>query len=124
EIQERERKRAATRKSMVSTGDRSAKIRTYNYPQGRVTDHRIGLTLYRLTHVLEGDLDELINGLFNAEQAERLAASGSAATSGGSAYRCAPELRSGMVPRPRPPLPRGPRRSTAFANALPRRAAR
>ena len=85
EIQERERKMAATRKSMVSTGDRSAKIRTYNYPQGRVTDHRIGLTLYRLTHVLEGDLDELINGLFNAEQAERLAASGSAATSGGSA---------------------------------------
>jgi peptide chain release factor 1 len=74
EIQERERKLAATRKSMVSTGDRSAKIRTYNFPQGRVTDHRIGLTLYRLTDVLEGDLDELIDGLFNAEQAERLAA--------------------------------------------------
>ena len=82
EIQERERKMAATRKSMVSTGDRSAKIRTYNYPQGRVTDHRIGLTLYRLTHVLEGDLDELIDGLFNAEQAERLAASASAPASG------------------------------------------
>ncbi|HET9941191.1 MAG TPA: peptide chain release factor 1 [Candidatus Eisenbacteria bacterium] len=76
EIQEQERKLAATRKSMVSSGDRSAKIRTYNFPQGRVTDHRIGLTLYRLQDVLEGDLDELVDGLFNAEQAERLAASG------------------------------------------------
>ena len=79
EIQEQERKMAATRKSMVSTGDRSAKIRTYNFPQGRVTDHRIGLTLYRLGDVLEGDIDELIDGLFNAEQAERLAASGASA---------------------------------------------
>ena len=78
EIQEQERKLAATRKSMVSSGDRSAKIRTYNFPQGRVTDHRIGLTLYRLQDVLEGDLDELVDGLFNAEQAERLAASGAA----------------------------------------------
>ncbi|HEX3112413.1 MAG TPA: peptide chain release factor 1 [Candidatus Eisenbacteria bacterium] len=78
EIQEQERKLAATRKSMVSSGDRSAKIRTYNFPQGRVTDHRIGLTLYRLQDVLEGDLDELVEGLFNAEQAERLAASGAA----------------------------------------------
>ncbi len=79
EIQAQERKMAATRKSMVSTGDRSAKIRTYNFPQGRVTDHRIGLTLYRLGDVLEGDIDELIDGLFNAEQAERLAASGASA---------------------------------------------
>jgi peptide chain release factor 1 len=79
EIQAQERKMAATRKSMVSTGDRSAKIRTYNFPQGRVTDHRIGLTLYRLGAVLEGDIDELIDGLFNAEQAERLAASGASA---------------------------------------------
>jgi peptide chain release factor 1 len=78
EIQQRERKLAATRKSMVSSGDRSAKIRTYNFPQGRVTDHRIGLTLYRLQDVLEGDLDEVVDGLFNAEQAERLAASGAA----------------------------------------------
>ena len=76
EIQEQERKLAATRKSQVSSGDRSAKIRTYNFPQGRVTDHRIGLTLYRLQDVLEGDIDELVDGLFNAEQAERLAASG------------------------------------------------
>ena len=79
EIQEQERKLAQTRKSMVSSGDRSAKIRTYNFPQGRVTEHRIGLTLYRLPAVMEGDLDEVVNGLFNAEQAERLAASGEAA---------------------------------------------
>ncbi len=79
EIQEQDRKLAQTRKSMVSTGDRSAKIRTYNFPQGRVTDHRIGLTLYRLPGVMEGDLDELVDGLFHAEQAERLAASGEAA---------------------------------------------
>jgi len=78
EIQEQEKKLAATRRSMVSTGDRSAKIRTYNFQQGRVTDHRIGLTLYNLDGVLEGDIDPLIDGLFNAEQAERLAASGAA----------------------------------------------
>jgi len=75
EIQEREKKLAQTRKSMVSSGDRSAKIRTYNFPQGRVTEHRIGLTLYRLPDVLEGNLDEVVDGLFHAEQAERLAAS-------------------------------------------------
>ncbi len=79
EIQEQDKKLAQTRKSMVSSGDRSAKIRTYNFPQGRVTEHRIGLTLYRLPDVLEGDLDEVVNGLFHAEQAERLAASGEAA---------------------------------------------
>jgi peptide chain release factor 1 len=79
EIQEREKKLAAQRKSQVSSGDRSAKIRTYNFPQGRVTEHRIGLTLYRLPDVMEGDLDEVVNGLFHAEQAERLAASGEAA---------------------------------------------
>ena len=79
EIQEQEKKMALTRKSQVSSGDRSAKIRTYNFPQGRVTEHRIGLTLYRLPAVMEGDLDEVVNGLFHAEQAERLAASGEAA---------------------------------------------
>ena len=79
ELQERDKKLANTRKSMVSSGDRSAKIRTYNFPQGRVTEHRIGLTLYRLPDVMEGDLDEVVNGLFNAEQAERLAASGETA---------------------------------------------
>jgi len=79
ELQERDKKLANTRKSMVSSGDRSAKIRTYNFPQGRVTEHRIGLTLYRLPDVMEGDLDEVVDGLFHAEQAERLAASGEAA---------------------------------------------
>jgi peptide chain release factor 1 len=79
ELQEQDKKLAQTRKSMVSSGDRSAKIRTYNFPQGRVTEHRIGLTLYRLPDVMEGDLDEVVDGLFHAEQAERLAASGEAA---------------------------------------------
>jgi peptide chain release factor 1 len=85
ERQEQERKLAAARKSQVSTGDRSAKIRTYNFPQGRVTDHRIGVTLYRLQDVMEGDLEELIDALFNAEQAERLAASGAAGPAGATA---------------------------------------
>jgi peptide chain release factor 1 len=75
-IREQEEKIAAQRKSMVSTGDRSAKIRTYNFPQGRVTDHRIGLTLYRLQSILDGDLDELIDGLREHEQANQLAAAG------------------------------------------------
>ncbi len=67
---------SAKRKTMVSTGDRSAKIRTYNYPQGRVTDHRIGLTLYNLQAVLDGDLDEVIEKLQIEENTERLKASG------------------------------------------------
>ena len=62
------------RKTMVSTGDRSAKIRTYNYPQNRVTDHRIGLTLYNLTEIMEGNLDEIIDALRVAENAEKLKA--------------------------------------------------
>jgi peptide chain release factor 1 len=62
----------AERRSMVSTGDRSAKIRTYNYPQGRVTDHRIGLTLYKLDEVLAGDVDSLIEPLRQHDQEERL----------------------------------------------------
>src|SRR5215203_414025 len=61
------------RKSLVSTGDRSAKIRTYNYPQGRVTDHRIGLTLYNLQEVMLGHIDELIEALQFAENSEKLA---------------------------------------------------
>jgi len=65
---------AAARKSQVGTGERSERIRTYNFPQGRVTDHRIGLTLHRLPDVLEGDLDELIDALLNAERAEQLQA--------------------------------------------------
>ncbi|MDL2205588.1 peptide chain release factor 1 [Eubacteriales bacterium OttesenSCG-928-N13] len=63
---------AQQRKSQVGTGDRSERIRTYNYPQGRVTDHRIGLTLYRLNEVLEGDLDEIIGALTLYEQTELL----------------------------------------------------
>jgi len=64
------------RKTMVSTGDRSAKIRTYNFPQGRVTDHRIGLTLYNLQNIINGDIQELIDQLQLAENAERLKAEG------------------------------------------------
>ncbi|MGM9559117.1 peptide chain release factor 1 [Anaerovibrio slackiae] len=63
---------AADRKSQVGSGDRSERIRTYNFPQGRVTDHRIGLTLHKLDFVLNGQLDELLNGLITADQAERL----------------------------------------------------
>ncbi len=66
--------RAAERKSLVSTGDRSAKIRTYNFPQGRVTDHRINFTTYRLNEILDGDITEIIEQLKMAEQQELLAA--------------------------------------------------
>ena len=64
------------KKSQVGTGDRSERIRTYNYPQGRLTDHRIGLTIYRLEQVLNGDLDEVIDALVTADQAEKLKMSG------------------------------------------------
>ena len=63
---------AAHRKGQIGTGDRSERIRTYNYPQGRVTDHRIGLTLYKIDSVMDGDLDELLEALTLAEQAEKL----------------------------------------------------
>ena len=59
--------------SQVGTGDRSEKIRTYNFHQGRVTDHRIGLTLYKIDSIMDGDLDELIDALTTASQAEKLA---------------------------------------------------
>ena len=65
---------AAERKSQVGTGDRSERIRTYNFPQGRVTDHRIGLTLYKIEQIMNGDLDEIIDGLVTADQAEKLKA--------------------------------------------------
>ncbi len=65
---------AATRKSLIGSGDRSERIRTYNFPQGRVTDHRINLTLYKLEQVLAGELDELIDPLVAAHQADELAA--------------------------------------------------
>jgi peptide chain release factor 1 len=74
EIEERERdaERAADRRSKIGSGDRSEKIRTYNFPQGRVTDHRIGLTVHRLTEILEGNLDLLLEPLIEEFQAERL----------------------------------------------------
>ena len=63
---------AADRRSQVGTGDRSERIRTYNFPQGRVTDHRIGLTLYRIDAIMNGDLDEIIDALITADRAEKL----------------------------------------------------
>lgn len=63
---------AQARKSQVGTGDRSERIRTYNFPQGRVTDHRIGLTLYKIDQVLDGDIDEIIDALITSDQSERL----------------------------------------------------
>ena len=68
------KERASERRSQVGSGDRSERVRTYNYPQGRVTDHRIGLTLHRLDAVLDGDLDEIIDALIAADQAEKLRA--------------------------------------------------
>ena len=70
---QREQERAADRKSQVGSGDRSERIRTYNFPQGRVTDHRINLTLYKLDRVMEGDLDEIVDALISDEQAGLLA---------------------------------------------------
>ncbi len=75
QIEEQEKQVAAARKSQISTGDRSAKIRTYNFPQGRVTDHRIGLTLYKLGEVMNGDLDELAEAIAAAESEGKLKAS-------------------------------------------------
>lgn len=76
EYQKRMDEIAGKRKTMVSSGDRSAKIRTYNYPQGRVTDHRINLTLYNLQSIIDGDIDEIIEKLQMAENAEKLKESG------------------------------------------------
>jgi peptide chain release factor 1 len=73
QVRKQEDEIARHRKSLVSTGDRSAKIRTYNYPQGRVTDHRIGLTLYNLQEVMDGFIEELIDALQFAENAEKMA---------------------------------------------------
>ncbi|KEO83365.1 peptide chain release factor 1 [Tumebacillus flagellatus] len=74
ELQRQQAESAAARKSQVGTGDRSERIRTYNYPQSRVTDHRIGLTLHKLDYVLAGDLDEIINTLHMHERTEALKA--------------------------------------------------
>lgn len=78
---EREKQESAVaqeRRSQVGSGDRSERIRTYNFPQGRVTDHRIGLTLYKIDAIMDGDLDELINALVTADQAEKLKSGGNA----------------------------------------------
>ena len=76
ETRETQAKEAATRKSLIGSGDRSERIRTYNFPQGRVTDHRINLTLYKIAAIMDGDLDELTNALAAEHQAELLAALG------------------------------------------------
>ena len=73
ERQKLDDERSSARKGQVGSGDRSERIRTYNFPQGRLTDHRINLTLYKLDQVLQGDLDEIINGLTAADQADKLA---------------------------------------------------
>jgi peptide chain release factor 1 len=74
EEEERKQKDQQTenRRMQIGTGDRSERIRTYNYPQGRVTDHRINLTIYRLDEILEGDLDELIDALKSADEKKKL----------------------------------------------------
>ena len=72
ELEKKDKERAQDRKTQVGSGDRSERIRTYNYPQNRVTDHRIGLTLHKLEQVLEGELDELIDSLITHYQAEKL----------------------------------------------------
>jgi peptide chain release factor 1 len=74
QLRERQAKQAATRKSLIGTGDRSDRIRTYNFPQGRVTDHRINLTLYKIDQIMDGDLDDVLGALAAEHQAEQLAA--------------------------------------------------
>ena len=71
-LQEQNKEVSEARRSMVGTGDRSERIRTYNFPQGRISDHRIGLTLYKLPVFMDGDLDEVIDGLIMADQAEKM----------------------------------------------------
>jgi peptide chain release factor 1 len=72
-MREQQSKTAATRKSLIGSGDRSERIRTYNFPQGRVTDHRINLTLYKIDRIMDGELGELISALTTEHQTEQLA---------------------------------------------------
>lgn len=73
QLQQQQKQEAATRKSLVGSGDRSERIRTYNYPQNRVSDHRINLTLYKLEEVVNGSLEQVIDPLLQADQADKLA---------------------------------------------------
>ncbi len=75
-MEEQNAKVASERRSLVGSGDRSERIRTYNFPQSRVTDHRIGLTLYKLEQVLNGSLDELLDALITHDQAQKLLRAG------------------------------------------------
>jgi peptide chain release factor 1 len=72
-LQQQEDELAQARKQQVGTGDRSERIRTYNFPQGRVSDHRVGLTLYRIESILDGDIDEIIDALIIDRQTKQLA---------------------------------------------------
>ena len=72
EMQKQQEKIAGERRSQVGTGDRSERIRTYNFPQGRISDHRSGVTLYKLDNFLNGDMDEIIDGLITMDQAEKM----------------------------------------------------
>ena len=72
-MEKQQREKEKTRRSQIGTGDRSEKIRTYNFPQGRVTEHRIKLTLYKIDNIMNGDLDEIIDSLIAADQAAKLA---------------------------------------------------
>jgi peptide chain release factor 1 len=76
QTREQQDKQAATRKSLIGSGDRSGRIRTYNFPQGRITDHRINLTLYKIEQIMDGDLSDLCAALISEHQAEQLAAMG------------------------------------------------
>ena len=73
EREKQDAEQAETRKSLVGSGDRSGRIRTYNYPQGRITDHRINLTLYKLDEIMQGNLDPIIEPLINEHQIQQLA---------------------------------------------------
>ena len=99
---EQDEKLSRERRQQIGSGDRSAKIRTYNFPQGRVTDHRIGLTLHRLEGVLDGEIDELIDGLIAAEQERLLAIGASERGVGGAAREPAAAVDANRVRGPSP----------------------